>query len=145
MSDLVKKINEVYRHEKITYLVCYPEWIKYFDDVPSNCKIIYDCIDDWESFLNDAKLNISKNIAYYERKIANISNLVLASARRLYAKMSYYNKNVYYLPNGVWNKDYLNTVKESSETPVDLISMKKPIVFFMGAIAEGVDFNLFDD
>lgn len=57
MSDLVKKINEVYRHEKITYLVCYPEWIKYFDDVPSNCKIIYDCIDDWESFLNDAKLN----------------------------------------------------------------------------------------
>ncbi|GGH70577.1 hypothetical protein GCM10010978_05630 [Compostibacillus humi] len=144
MSDLVKKINEVYRHEKITYLVCYPEWIKYFDDVPSNCKIIYDCIDDWESFLNDAKLNISKNIAYYERKIANISNLVLASARRLYAKMSYYNKNVYYLPNGVWNKDYLNTVKESSETPVDLISMKKPIVFFMGAIAEWVDINLID-
>lgn len=58
--------------------------------------------------------------------------------------MSYYNKNVYYLPNGVWNKDYLNTVKESSETPVDLISMKKPIVFFMGAIAEWVDINLID-
>lgn len=143
LVELLKKINEIYSDRTLTYIVAFPEWIKYLESIPENSKLIYDCIDDWDLFLTDVKLNFTKELIYRERKLASIAHLVLASAKRLYTKMAYYNDNVYYLPNGVWQSDYLVSHKRR-ELPRDLVSIKKPTVFFMGAVAEWVDIDLIE-
>ncbi|MBW8349431.1 glycosyltransferase [Bacillus sp. IITD106] len=141
LSGLMDKIYYLYINENLIYFVSFPEWITYLQKLSPTSKLIYDCLDDWESFLNDLEMGYNEELLYNERKIASVANLVIASARRLFVKMSYYNNNVYYLPNGVWNSDYEN-INSSNVVPHDLQLLNKPIVFFMGAIAEWVDIDL---
>ncbi|GIN19620.1 MAG TPA: hypothetical protein DEO65_16675 [Bacillus bacterium] len=144
INELLNKIGEVYSKENPAYIVSFPEWSKYLDYIPENGKLIYDCLDDWGSFLEDVDFNFTEELIYYERKIASIADLVIASSKRLYTKMSYLNKTVYYLPNGVWTSDYTNLNEINTRKPNDILGEEKPIVFFMGAVAEWVDIDLID-
>ncbi|MFG3612556.1 glycosyltransferase [Rummeliibacillus stabekisii] len=137
---LIEKINEVFFNNHPTYIVTFPEWANYIEKISQNTKLIYDCLDDWEEFSKDPEMGYSELIIYNERKIASLADLVITSSNRLFVKMSFYNENVYYLPNGVWNKEYLS--KEKYSLPSDIKSVKKPIIFFMGAIAKWVDTEL---
>jgi hypothetical protein len=139
-ENLFVNLEKQFLPEHITYIVAYPEWIKYLGKISNKSNLIYDCLDDWESFVKDLNFGLKHELVYYERKIASTADLILVSARSLYIKMAYLNNNIYYLPNGVWNKDY--SFKEDDNIPEDLSSINKPIVFFMGAIAEWVDIEL---
>lgn len=141
LTLLITKIIEVYGEENVILISAFPEWIVHLESIPENPTLIYDCHDEWEEFLKDVDLGYTEELKYNERKLASIADLVITSAKKLYVKMSYYNKSIYYLPNGVWNKDY-QYKKEKGRIPRDLQSIKQPIVFFMGAVAEWVDFDL---
>ncbi len=141
LTGLMDKLCDLYVNDNLTYIVSFPAWVTYIPKVPDNTKIIYDCLDDWESFLADLDMGHKEDLLYNERKIASIADLVIASSKRLYIKMSYLNNNLLYLPNGVWNEDYEN-VKGSNKRPPELMTINQPIVFFMGAIAEWVDIEL---
>lgn len=140
LNDIILKISNEINTEGLTILVEHPEWMDHLDNIPTNTKLVYDCLDDWEGFVTDLNFGMEMNVVNKERKLASIADLVIASAKRLYNKMCLYNKNVYYLPNGVWNKDY--KFKEIDRIPEDLRNIKKPIVFFMGGIANWIDINL---
>lgn len=141
LTLLITKIIEVYGEENVILISAFPEWIVHLESIPEKTTLIYDCLDEWEEFLKDVDLGYTEELIYNERKLASIADLVITSAKKLYVKMSYYNKNIYYLPNGVWNKDY-QSKKEKSIIPGDLQYIKQPIVFFMGAVAEWVDLEL---
>ncbi|WP_079527207.1 glycosyltransferase [Halobacillus hunanensis] len=128
---------------KVTFIVSHPNWGKYIAGISTDSKLIYDCLDDWESFVNDLDWGYQNDLIHYERKIASMADLVIVSARSLYLKMAHLNENIYYLPNGVWNKDYsFNNTIQTQDIPKDTLSINKPIVFFMGAIAGWVDTEL---
>lgn len=140
LTLLVNKINEIYYNDDPVYIVAFPEWITHLHSISENSKLIYDCLDDWEEFSKDPDMGYSETLIYKERKLASIADLVISSSKRLYVKMSYYNNNVYYLPNGVWSAEYVGN--EYPNLPDDIKSIPRPIVFFMGAVAKWVDINL---
>lgn len=138
-NQVMNWITDLFLSEDTTIIVGFPMWLQYLEDIDQNITVIYDCMDDWESFKNDLDLGYSDEIVYYERKLASVSDLVIVSAKSLYTKMAYLTDKIMYLPNGVWNSDY----KISERTvPHDIKSIKAPIVFFMGALAEWVDIEL---
>lgn len=140
LTLLINQIIEVYG-ENVLFFSAFPEWIKHLESLPKSNILVYDCLDEWEEFIKDANFGYTEELICNERKIASISDLVITSAKKLYIKMSYFNKNIYYLPNGVWNDDYMFR-EEKRLIPVDLQNIKQPIVFFMGAVAEWVDIEL---
>lgn len=139
-EDILAFIEKEYGSENVTIICSYPDWVEHLSKISEKVKLVYDCLDDWESFVTTLELDLKNKLVQNERKLAGISNLVLASARRLYVKMANLNNKVYYLPNGVWNKDYKISQKDS--VPDDIIGIPKPIIFFMGAIAGWVDIDL---
>jgi hypothetical protein len=141
LDELLEKLERHFTPEKVTFIVAFPDWVKYLNRVTSRCKLIYDCIDDWESFVTDLDWGYQQEFIHNERKIAGIADLVITSAKSLYLKMAHFNNNVYYLPNGVWNADYKKR-KIYNKKPKDMEKIREPIVFFMGAIAGWVDTNL---
>ncbi len=141
LTLLIKKINEIYNEKNPIFIAAFPQWITHLQALSKNSTLIYDCLDDWEEFTKDPEMGYSEEIIHCERKIASIADLVITSAKRLYVKMSYYNNNVYYLPNGVWNAEFTQQAV-LPQVPVDLKPINKPIVFFMGAIAKWVDLDL---
>lgn len=142
LDHLICRISNNFIAEDLTIFVEHPDWIEHLNSTNPAVKIVYDCIDDWEGFATDLDLGIKNQISQKERKIASIANLVLTSSKRLYAKMSFYNSQVYYLPNGVWTEDYQK--KENEIIPKDIKNIKKPIIFFMGGIAGWVDLKLIE-
>lgn len=141
LTLLINKIVEVYGGENLLFISAFPEWIIHLESLPESSTLIYDCIDEWEEFIKDVDFGYTEELIFNERKIASMADLVITSAKKLYIKMSYFNDNIYYLPNGVWNDDYDYNI-ESNLMPIDLKYIKQPIVFFMGAVAEWVDIEL---
>lgn len=139
VKELLKKIQDFYGINETIFLISFPEWANKIDLLDPNCKLIYDCLDDWESFEKEYGF-VSKEVIYNERKLACISNLVLASSKELFFKMLNYSDNVYYIPNSVNTNHYTGSFVE----PIEFRNIPKPIVFFMGAIAKWVDLDLID-
>ncbi len=137
---LTKKINDFVDEDNLVIFVEHPYWVDYLTPFSSKVKLIYDCIDDWEGFVKDLDYGLDTSLIQKERKLAGIADLVLTSAKRLYGKMSVYNKNIYYLPNGVWSSHYNANDGLTSE----IRNINKPIVFFMGGIAGWVDIELIE-
>ncbi|RDY71530.1 glycosyltransferase family 1 protein [Halobacillus trueperi] len=140
LDELLEKIEKELLPINTTFLVAFPEWVRFINRLSNKCQIIYDCMDDWESFVNDLDWGYSKEVVNNERKLASMADLVVTSARSLYSKMALLNDNVYYLPNGVWTKDYKPV--HSNSIPQDINNIDGPIVFFMGGIAGWVDTDL---
>jgi tetratricopeptide (TPR) repeat protein len=143
LDELFVKLEREIGTNNIVIIASFPDWMDHLSKVSEKVKLIYDCLDDWESFVTELDWNYNNSLIHNERKLASISDLVLVSARRLYAKMAVLTKNIYYLPNGVWNKDYKNS-NSIGQVPSDIKNIPKPIVFFMGAIAGWVDIDLID-
>ncbi|HZG71732.1 MAG TPA: glycosyltransferase [Chondromyces sp.] len=141
LEDLLGKLEDYFKPKDVTFIVAFPDWMEFLNRISNECKLIYDCMDDWESFVSDLNWGYTQKMIQNERKLASTADLVIASARRLYTKMSLLNEKVYYLPNGVWNSDYYPKFNIHI-IPQDIGSINKPIVFFMGAIAGWVDTKL---
>jgi len=140
-DDLLQQLEIYFSPKDVVFIVSFPDWIQYLTKVSNKSKIVYDCLDDWESFVSDLDLGYSEMTIQNERKLASLADLIIVSARSLYVKMAKFNERLYYLPNGVWNADFEKS-GDISETPIDIRNIQKPIVFFMGAIAGWVDIDL---
>lgn len=140
-SDLLHHLETYFSPKNVIFLVAHPDWVQYLDKVSRENMLIYDCLDNWESFVYELDLGYTETIIQNERKLAGMADLITVSARSLYVKMARYNNNLYYLPNGVWNEHFQNTV-HPGQVPDDIRNIKRPIVFFMGGIAGWVDIDL---
>lgn len=139
-SKLLLRIQETYGSDNVIFWCEHPICLDVLDDLDEKSIILYDCIDDWTEFTYDVEW-CDPNVVLKERKLASISKVVVASAKKLFAKMKPYNENIYYLPNGVNAKNY---IIEKNIVPYDLKNIPEPRVLFMGAIAGWVDIELID-
>ncbi|AOR24722.1 CDP-glycerol glycerophosphotransferase family protein [Clostridium taeniosporum] len=137
-NGILPIIEKFYKKNNVVFLCGHPDCLDLLSDLDEHSNIIYDCMDDWSEFVHDiawGKLDIIQK----ERKLASISKCVIASAKKLCAKMMPYNKNVHYIPNGVNTKDY---ELDKKIIPEDLKMINGPKILFMGAIAGWVDVEL---
>jgi GT2 family glycosyltransferase/glycosyltransferase involved in cell wall biosynthesis len=99
-------------------------------------KIIYDCMDYHAGFTDN-----SDDMIAHEIELVKGSDLVLATSRLLYNEMSKYNEKTTFIPNAA---DFEHFRKRTNEIPVELTSIRRPIVGYYGAIAEWFDIGLLE-
>jgi glycosyltransferase involved in cell wall biosynthesis len=102
-------------------------------------RVCYDCLDDISIYAGRASL---KRFEAYERMLIAIADVVVATARRLEARLrEKTSKPVYRIPNGV-DYEWFSTRAEAGSTPRDLAGMPRPIVGYVGSIAGWLDYEL---
>ena len=92
-------------------------------------KIIFDCLDDFESFPN-----VIKERKNEEEILMKESDLVLTTSHRLLTKAEKFTKKTLYLPNAGEFDHFKKTQKDNI-----LKNYKKPIIGYFGSIAEWFD------
>ena len=60
IEKFILKMLEESKSDDLTIIVTHPDWIDYLTSAPKNVRLIYDCLDDWEEFLNDLDLGMKE-------------------------------------------------------------------------------------
>jgi len=98
--------------------------------------LIYEIVDEW-SYSSVKHRRIQK----LERKLLDFADIVFATSKILYERKRKYNRNTYFLQNGVDLKFFLNN--NQRELP-DIESIPHPRIGFAGNINTFLDFEWLD-
>lgn len=103
-------------------------------------RIYYDCIDDVALYAGHASL---ERFLEYERRLVECSDAVFVTAASLEERLRRIDaaKPVFRLPNGVDFEWFQQHVSRRS-TPEDIRTIPRPIVGYMGSIADWMDYDL---
>jgi len=101
-------------------------------------KIIYYCVDEFTVFEGVP----TKIIADMEKKLIQKSDIVFATAQRLFDNKSRYNKNTFLMPHGVDVDHFSKALNDDTKIPDDIKDISKPVVGFFGLIEEWFDQEL---
>ncbi len=99
--------------------------------------MIHRMADDFSGFTG-----AYKNMIYLQNEVIKKSDLVVVSAKNLLDKAYKYNKNVFYLPNGV-DLDRFN--KNNFTEPSEYKNINMPKVVYVGAMEDWFDYKLILD
>lgn len=138
----IRKIsNKYFDKSRKTLLWVYHVQLKelfyYISNIPHDF-LIYDCVDNYLGFPENKAFYSTtvskKELPAQEEKLAKMANVVFATAPGLVERLKNFNKETYFTPNV---GDY-EMFKESKKLnpPKDVLSIKKPIVGFSGALDE---------
>ncbi len=102
-------------------------------------RIYYDCIDDVALYAGHATLD---RFLRYEERLVAISDAVFVTAEKLEERLRGIaaSKPLYRIPNGVDFEWFQKRVVQCS-TPDDISSIRRPIVGYMGSIADWMDYR----
>jgi polysaccharide pyruvyl transferase CsaB len=137
LQALFQAIDSLRRTANIIEAVCIvdlPFWMPLADKLKEKWgwKIIYDCMDDHAGFSTN-----SPRMLKHEKKLFEISDLVLAASQSLLLKCSRFSDRVLYLPNAA---DFEHFSRSITEDPIP--DIKGPVIGYYGAISEWFDDKL---
>lgn len=101
-------------------------------------KLIYYCVDEWSAF---TFLN-SKLMDEMEQSLIRQSNLVIASAEKLYATKRHLNPETHLVSHGVDSEHFAKVQAASTVIAAELRNVKPPVIGFWGLIGEWIDLEL---
>lgn len=103
-------------------------------------RVYYDCIDDVALYAGHASL---ERFLEYERRLVKCSDAVFVTAASLEERLRQIDKGkpVLRLPNGV-DFDWFQQHASRRSTPEDIRTIPRPIVGYMGSIADWMDYDL---
>ena len=116
-----------------TYL---PNTIDIIGKLPFS-KVVYHCIDDYAEFTDAPKVAFER----MERKMLQLADFTVVSAKKLYESKRPYAKNIIYIPHGVNLTEFREYLNEKVNLS-DLDRIKKPIAGFIGRVADWIDLPL---
>lgn len=114
-------------------------WYGFVKNLPRKI-LIYYCVDDHSSF----KGIDAEQFALLDKKMSQMADLIICSARTIYDLKKSYNESSYYLPHGV-NYDLFSSVLSDNSLIVasDISEISKPVLGFWGHISyDWVDVEL---
>lgn len=114
-------------------IVDLPFWSMLVFDLEHN-KVIYDCMDEHAGFSNT-----SEELLALEPTLMNRADAVVASSDFLYQKARNLNPSVHLIRNA-GEFEYFSV--KPNYTPIDMANVKKPIIGYIGAIADWFDMEL---
>jgi len=98
--------------------------------------LVYDCVDDYPSMANYARLGLAEEIAAKEEKIARRADVAFATTRWLAEKLAVYNTNVQYVGNAGDYERFVGVSQDIFSPAVELEGIPRPRIGFTGAIDE---------
>lgn len=106
----------------------------------NECLVCYKVVDDRMEF-SEVPRWIKSNIDLLIEK----ADIIVASSQNIFNKLSKTRKkNVFLVGNGA-EVEHFKKAKENIEISVDIASIKKPILGYIGAIGEWFDFQLIEE
>jgi len=100
--------------------------------------VIYHCVDEYSAFTGVSRVAIAR----MERDLVRRADLVLASSERLCADRSGINPNTRFVTHGVNVGHFARALDARTETPADLRDLPRPVIGFIGLLADWVDLDL---
>jgi GT2 family glycosyltransferase/glycosyltransferase involved in cell wall biosynthesis/SAM-dependent methyltransferase len=97
--------------------------------------LVYDCMDDWETFPSIGPFNVSE-----ERELARECDVLVVTGQELVQKFSQRGLNPLLVRNGADFEFFSQGVSNSS-----LAGLKRPVVGYFGAIADWIDLDLIEE
>jgi len=101
--------------------------------------VIYDCMDNWADFNLGREREL---IEREERYILGKADAVFASSRLLYDRIKQKREQAYLIPNAAEVEHFAQAVKTELAMPPDLKNLRKPLIGYVGTIAEWHDMEL---
>jgi len=103
-------------------------------------KVFYDCLDEISLY---AGLNSPQRYLEYELKLIGLSNAVFVTAGKLEEHLRSIPQSppVYRIPNGV-DYEWFREQAARADVPEDLLGIPRPIVGYVGAIYNWLDYDL---
>lgn len=99
--------------------------------------VVYYCIDNFSASSIQAR-----KITSVENKVVQRSDLVFVTSKSLYDRCVRYNKSVHVFPYGISMDVYEKAFERKMDVPPDMVSIKHPIVGYVGGIHKWIDFDL---
>jgi len=99
--------------------------------------VVYDCMDEHAEFkFADSRL------AQYEIELLGLSDLVFTGGRSLYNSKKRYGRNIHLFPSSVDNEHFRLALSADTSVPESVSSLKKPVIGYIGAVDERIDYDL---
>ncbi|MZQ83733.1 glycosyltransferase [Paenibacillus sp. 5J-6] len=102
----------------------------------TNNKIIYDCMDEHEGFSTNSAGMLSK-----EEVLIRSSDMVVTSSSKLFEKAILKNSNTILIRNA---GEYEHFSSKTEQIPLELSTLKGPIIGYYGAISDWFDIKLIE-
>jgi glycosyltransferase involved in cell wall biosynthesis len=101
--------------------------------------VIYDCMDNWADFNLGREREL---IEREERYILSKADAVFASSQLLYDRIKQKREQAYLIPNAAEVEHFAQAVNVELTMPADLKNLKKPLIGYVGTVAEWHDMEL---
>lgn len=102
---------------------------------------IYDCIDEHSAYPYPGNKRYLKQ---REAELCREVDIVFVTARGLLRSKRPFNTNTFFVPNGVDFRHFSKAYYERLESPYDIRNVPKPILGYVGAIADWIDLDLIE-
>jgi glycosyltransferase involved in cell wall biosynthesis len=99
--------------------------------------LVYDCLDNFPIFHGN-----SYHIIQAEQQLASQAQVVFATAAELYNRMKLINPRTYLMPNASDFEHFAHSAIRELEPPKEMTPARKPILGYIGEMAEWFDFDL---
>ena len=99
--------------------------------------LVYDCHDNFPFFHKNPY-----HIVEAEQWLASQAQVVFATAAELYDRMKLVNPRTYLIPNAADYDHFAHSGIRNTKPPHDIVQLRKPIVGYMGEIAQWFDLDL---
>ncbi|AZK47590.1 glycosyltransferase [Paenibacillus lentus] len=133
MKWSIDALKQKFNIAKTASIVDLPFWSMLVFDLEDN-KVIYDCMDEHAGFSNT-----SEELLALEPALMNRADAVVASSDVLYQKARKLNPSAHLIRNA-GEFEYFSVTP--NYTPIDITNVKKPIIGYIGAIADWFDMEL---
>jgi glycosyltransferase involved in cell wall biosynthesis len=103
--------------------------------------VVYQCVDDHAEFPGMARASLRRQ----ERQLLAAADLVFTSSELLWRERVTHNPHTVFIPHGVDFAHFSSAVDADTSIPADLRPVRRPVVGFVGAVADFVDLELVAD
>lgn len=100
--------------------------------------VVYQCVDDHAEFPGVARASLRRQ----EGQLLAVADLVFTSSELLRQERVKDNPHTVFIPHGVDFAHFSRAVENHTSIPSDLEGVRRPIVGFIGALADFVDLDL---
>ena len=135
----IRRIMEKLKIHDPIHIIIYPYFIDFVGKLGEKMVIAY-FVDDSTAEIKDPaeRQALQKKIRYLCKK----ADIVLTTSTALYNEMKHFNKNTFFVPNGVDANHFMKALLPETRIPDSIRNISKPIVGFMGIIDNRLDVPL---
>ncbi len=108
--------------------------------------VIYHIVDEYAAYEAEFTTIYSESrrasVERSEHALLQAADLVIVTSASLLERKRAYNANMHWVPNGVDYEAFASESLRNAEPPADLAGLPKPIIGYIGAVNEKLDYDL---